>query len=467
MKSREEVKNKRVGWQTSPVERISYGMYFVGQNLLYMIVTAFAVLFLMNRGLNEAVVASVLLIPKIWDAINDPVFGVIMDKVKFRKGRFLPWLKISWIFIPLTTIFLFSMPDSLPQGAKIAWAIIGYILWDTSYTMCDAPIFALSTSMSSVVQERTAILSFGRLCATVASIVVTLLIEAVYMSVGWMVLAIALSVTAMLLMLPILIFGKERSHAKNEVEPTMGEMFRMIVKNKYLLIFFASYLLIASTMSVEILIPIFAQYVLGSTDAGTILLGICMVPMVIIAGLVPTLAKRVDKFWLYIASLSLYVLASLLQFFISYNNDMALYLTMFVRAIGFGGYNVLLFLFEPDIMEYGHYLTGERQEGVCFSLQTFVTKLAGAIVSSLSLIILGWFGFASGEANPVTGIVSPLAGQGFWAVFTLISAIGSVIAIPILLKFYKLRDRDVQLMSMCNNGDITREECDRQLSRQY
>ncbi len=140
---------------------------------------------------------------------------------------------------------------------------------------------------------------------------------------------------------------------------------------------------------------------------------------------------------------------------------------MFIRAIGFGGYNILLFLFVPDLVEYGHYTTGERQEGICFSLQTFMTKLTAAIVSSLSLVILGWFGFASANADSVTGVVDAAAGQGFWIVFTLASAVGSVLALPVLMRFYLLRDSDVQLMSLCNNGELAREECEKQLSHRY
>ncbi len=454
-------------WQTSRIERMSYGLYFAGQNLFYMIFSTFTALFLINKGLSEATVASILLIPKIWDAVNDPVFGILMDKAKFRRGRFLPWLKISWILIPASTIFLFCMPETLPQGAKIAWAILGYILWDTSYTMCDAPIFALSTSMSAIVEERTFILSFGRLFATAGSILATLGIEALYMSTGWAALAVGLSVLAMLMMLPVLIFCKERSHAHNEAEPTFQDMLRALMKNKYLLVFFISYFFIASTMSVEILIPIFAHYVLGSTAAGTILLGICTVPMIGIAVLIPAITKKVDKFRLYIFSLTVFIAASILQYFTGYQNSGLLYGTMFIRAIGFGGYNILLFLFVPDLVEYGHYRTGERQEGICFSLQTFMTKLTAAIVSSLSLVVLGWFGFASANADSVTGIVDTAAGQGFWIVFTLASAVGSILALPVLMRFYRLRDSDVQLMSLCNNGELTREECEKQLSHRY
>lgn len=449
---------------TTFMEKLSYGLYFTGQNLLYIIVSSYTSLFLINHGLNEALIAAVLIVPKIWDAVNDPIFGVIVDKVKFKKGRFLPWLRISWAFIPLATIFFFSMPTHLPEGVKVAWAVIGYVLWDTGYTMCDAPIFALSTSMSPYPEERTAILSFGRLCATVGGIAATLGVEAVYMKTGWSLLSIILSAAAMLLMLPILIVGKERSHAEIEKTSSLKDIVYGLMHNKYLIIYYISYFLISSTMTVEHIIPIFAQYVLGSTDMGTILVGICIAPMIIAAAAVPLLSKKVDKLYLYVAAIGLFAVSSIVQYFIGYENTFALYAATAVRGIGYGGFSVLSFLFTPDIVEFGHYKTGKRQEGVCFSLQTFMTKLTAAIVSSLSLVLLALFGFAAANADKITGMVDASAGKGCWAVFTWVASIGSILGIPILLSAYKLRDKDVKLMSMCNNGEISKEECEKMLS---
>ena len=129
-----------------------------------------------------------------------------------------------------------------------------------------------------------------------------------------------------------------------------------------------------------------------------------------------------------------------------------------------GGISAAIYMFVPDLVEYGHYATGERQEGICFSMQTFVTKLTGAIVASFSLVLLSAAGFSAADADPVTGVVGEAAGRACWAVFTLVPVIGAVLGAFILIKWYKLRGADVQLMSRCNNGEISREECEKQLT---
>ena len=136
---------------------------------------------------------------------------------------------------------------------------------------------------------------------------------------------------------------------------------------------------------------------------------------------------------------------------------------MALRGVGLVGYNVLVYMFTPDCVEYGQYVTGVRQEGITFSIQTCVTKLSAALMSSLSLVLLSLFGFKAANADSITGVVDPAGAFGCWNVLTWISAIGPVMAIMILIAKYRLRDNAVSLMAKCNAGDITKEDCEKQL----
>lgn len=453
--------------QTTKKERLSYYSYFIGQNLFYIIIASFISLFLLNHGVSEAVAASVVIAPQIWDVINDLIFGRIVDKAHLKGGKFMPWLKISWLCIPATTIFIFCMPESLSVTAKCVWVFIGYCLWSVAYTMCDTPIYALSTAMTEKVQERNSILSIGRLTGTAALVVGTLAIEGLYMTMGWKLLSICLSVVSMLLMLPILFFGTERNAVHSSGAPTLKEMFQALWENKFLIVFYIAFFVVGVTNTVQTVIPMFAQYVLGSAEKGTILLAMAILPAIVVAIFIPSLCKKIDKFWLYIGCLVIFVLASIIQYFIGYSSDIPLYITMALRGVGLVGYNVLVYMFTPDCIEYGQYKTGVRQEGITFSIQTSVTKLSGALMNSISLLLLAAFGFKAANADPVTGVVDAVGAQGCWHVLTWISAIGPIIAIILLVGRYKLRDKDVNVMAQYNNGEISKEECDQQLSRQF
>ena len=94
--------NKHPEYMTTPPERLSYWTYFIGQNVYYNITAAFISTYLAMQGISLAKVGLVLLIVKVWDAVNDPIFGFIFDKIKFRNGqKSLPWLRIAVLLIPV------------------------------------------------------------------------------------------------------------------------------------------------------------------------------------------------------------------------------------------------------------------------------------------------------------------------------------------------------------------------------
>ena len=117
-------------WQTSKVERLSYYLFFAGQLIFNTIVTSYVLILLLNNGVSEVLAGTIILAPKIWDAVNDTLFGFVVDKLRLKGGRFLPWIKLSAIIMPLATIFLFSVPEVLSVTGKCVWIVIGYILWD-------------------------------------------------------------------------------------------------------------------------------------------------------------------------------------------------------------------------------------------------------------------------------------------------------------------------------------------------
>jgi Na+/melibiose symporter-like transporter len=126
----------------------------------------------------------------------------------------------------------------------------------------------------------------------------------------------------------------------------------------------------------------------------------------------------------------------------------------------------------PDVIEYSRYMTGKDCAGICASLTTFVNKLSAAIAASLGLFILGMSGWVDVEATDFADLAAQAVPQtqtaldALWIIFALIPAIGIILSV-VIMAFYKLKDKDIALMIKCNAGEITREECEAQLSRKY
>ena len=155
--------NKHPDYMTTAGERLSYWTYFIGQNVYYNITAAFISTYLAMQGISLGKVAIVLLVVKVWDAVNDPIFGYIFDKVRFKSGqKSLPWLRIAVLLIPVVTIILFSIPSGMSEGAKLIWFGVAYLLWDTVYTLTDVPAYAMLNTMTANLQERNLLLSVNR-----------------------------------------------------------------------------------------------------------------------------------------------------------------------------------------------------------------------------------------------------------------------------------------------------------------
>jgi sugar (glycoside-pentoside-hexuronide) transporter len=449
-------------FSSSVGERVSYGSYFLGQNIFYILVLTYLIVYFTDMGIPAATVALIALIVKVWDAVNDPIFGGIVDRVRFKKGKFVPWLRISLVAIPVATVFLFAIQPGMPLGLKIFWAAFGYILWDMAYTVCDVPIFGLVTTITANLQERTVFISIGRVLAVFAAILISVLIGGVRQALGgWFGTTVVLSIVGLITMIPICFTARERiaPPAANK-EAGLKEILGYVVKNKYLLIFYSAMIISRGLFIDQGLVMYVIRYNLGNEAYIMLITIINIVPMMLASGFVPAITKRLDKFTLYFWSFVVYVVIGVIAFFVGYQSVPAYLAMLALRALPAGIINGLAFFFTPDIVEYGNYKLGINAPGISFSIQTFSTKLMAALSTAAAAAALGFIGFVSGE-----GAAQPagFAGQ-LWAINCWIPIAACLISLPVL-RLYKLRDKYVKIMTDCNTGVISREQAELELAR--
>ncbi|MDR3644758.1 MAG: MFS transporter, partial [Clostridia bacterium] len=147
---------------TSPLERASYGSFFFGQNIIYVLQFQFLTYYYTESvGLSIASATLLLLVARILDAVYDPIMGAIVDKHPFKKDKYLPWIRIATYFVPLSLVFVFVNVGQT-YNQKLIYAYVTYILWGMLYTISDSPLFSLSTAMTNHVYERDKLIAFGR-----------------------------------------------------------------------------------------------------------------------------------------------------------------------------------------------------------------------------------------------------------------------------------------------------------------
>ncbi|MDR0640858.1 MAG: glycoside-pentoside-hexuronide (GPH):cation symporter, partial [Treponema sp.] len=419
-------KNFRTGFGA----RFSYGGYFLGQNIYYMLLISYMTVFFTDVGIPAITVAAIALVVKIWDAVNDPIFGGIVDRVRFKKGKFLPWVKVSLVVIPLSTIFLFTIPPDISLTMKVMWAALGYILWDTAYTICDVPIFGLVTTVTDNIYERTSYIAIGRVLGIFAAILVSMLIGGVRQAIGgWLPTVVILSSAALVFMIPVCFTAKEKyAPPADENKVGLKDMFRFIIKNKYLLIIYSSLIIAMGLNTGSGLTMYFTRYNLGNEAFIMTMTLLQITPMMLSSALIPFITRRIDKFYVLFWSLLASGVLGIIAYFIGYTNQALFFGFLILRNIVYSGTVAVMYLFTPDCAEYGRYQTGIAAPGISFSIQTFSAKLISALSTSLGALALSLIGFVEMEGAVQT--------EGFpqrlWIVFTLIPSFVYFLALPVL-----------------------------------
>lgn len=460
------MKNKHdSGFVTTKKERLAYCLFFLGQNILWGY-AGYVETFLTDIGLVASTAAIILLVPKLWDAVNDVLFGYLIDRHTFKNGqKFIPWVRIGTTAIGITTVVLFAIPESAAQSVKIVWFLLAYIIFDISYTILDAPAYAVTTVMTADVEERTSIIAGGKLWAMVGGVIATLLVPILRPMLGWFVACVVFVAVSLVLMIPMLFSVKERHSATAlaEANPGIRDMLDYLKHNKYLIVVLIAFLLLGLASLEQKMAIYMGRICLGQENTATLVAGGAAVSVILVSAIVPKLSRKWDKFYVLCAGLAFTIVMNIVAYFIGYDNLIVTIVMTMLKCSGFGFWSVVIYMLIADTVEYGTYKTGTRAAGISFSLQTFVAKLKNGLIGTVILLSLSAVGFVEGE-----GAIQPEGvADGVWALFCLLPAAGFAIALVILLLFYKLRTRDVQIMSRYNNGELTREEAMTQLADKY
>ncbi|MDR1794931.1 MAG: MFS transporter [Erysipelotrichaceae bacterium] len=451
--------NKKLVYQTSLAERLLFGCYGTGLSIYFVLVGTYLNQYCLTEAAIPAeILALVFLIAKIWDGINDPIFGVIVDRVRLKSGKFLPWMRIATLALPFTASLMFFVPSGIPGWLKGVYIMVTYMLYDSASTLTEVPYFAITTAMSDNPEERSQIISTSKIVALVPAFLVVF-IPWMYQHLGWQVTIILFALLSMASMLPGCFLLKERYTPVSEQPPKLRDFWTYLKGNKYLLIYFFSAVVYGITNTSGNMGNLFAIYNLGDESMINALLFAGFIPWIVAMVFVKQVIGKIDKITLLLMAQAITIAVSVFLLFAGYANVILVIVCTIIRGFSMGLHTTLFFLFAPDFAEYGTYKSGIHAEGTAFSIQSLASKLINALASAFGLMFLAAFQFQEGST-----VQSAQALQGIWYLVSIMPAIGAVLQSLILIFFYKLTDKDVQIMSQVNHNEISREEGERLLA---
>lgn len=423
-------------------EKVSFGLADGFGMLLNLIIANYLVYFYTNAvGISLVTAGTITLIARIWDGINDPIMGIIVDKTKTKYGKARPYL--LWFAIPfaLISVSLFLVPDISTQG-KTGYALFTYLLYTTVFTAVYLPYGALGALMSNDQKERSSLQTYRMVTYSITALSMGFIPSmADFFGGGNIKLGyvITISIYAVLSAIGFLLAFKnceERVHTGETVEKVP---FKVSLKNLYLnrpWITLALYQLL-HWIKVGIIGTSTMYYLLYFMGVSEFQIGIySMIPSLV--GLVSTAyAGKIEQFFKgkRNALMALNMLM-LIGYFGSIaagtNYTMALCFTC-ISYLFMSPSLVYMYASIADTVEYGEWKTGVRAEGIIFAGQSFTSKVGPGLGTSICTLLLAGIGF-NPEA-PVAAAVNSIPALVFGA-----AAFISVVQVCIL-KFYNLTDK--------------------------
>jgi glycoside/pentoside/hexuronide:cation symporter, GPH family len=427
------------------VEKVGYGLGDTASNLYFQMFIIFLMFFYTDIfGIPAAAAGTMLVVSRFWDAVNDPLMGIIADRTNTRWGKFRPYL--IWISGPLAVIgvFTFFTPDFSVTG-KIIYAYITYTLIMMAYTAINIPYSALMGVLSPNTIERTSVSTYRFVLAFVGAFLVqglTLPLVNFFgkgdQAVGFPFTMGFFGILAGLMFYITFKTTKERVQPPPLQKSSLKNDLKDLRRNKPWMI-----LLIMGVFSLGYAILrggtiiYYFKYYLENTALTSLFMVLGTVA--VIAGVACTqfFARRIGKKKLYIIVMTFASLLTMLFYFIPRENITLIFAVHILISFAMGPQAPLLWAMYADTADYSQWKNGRRATGLVFSAATFAQKFGIALGGGLLGWLLAYFGFIANVPQ------TPETLNGIILMMSFIPAIGSMIA-AIAAFFYPLDDTTMQ-----------------------
>ena len=435
-----DVQHVDAGETLSTREKIGYGLGDAGGHCISDLISGFLLFFYTDvYGLSPAIVGAMFFILRIFDAITDPVMGVIADRTRSRWGRFRPWQ--LWVAVPLGVIGIltFTVPDMSPD-MKIAWAFGTYFLLSVGYSAINVPYCALINAMTRRHDQVMSCQSWRFVLSGMAGFLVAVGLPWMVeffgkgnLAKGYQYGVTVLCTLAVVMFLLCFFWVKERVPLSLVGKFTLRQHLQGLRKNDQLLM-----VLMMSFLLVNILCirgggyMYFISYALhGSTGFMSLFFAIVTAAAILGAIIVNPLSRRIDMVKLYYYTNLVLAVFGVAMYFLPTGPD---YQTLWLACILIN--NIVLGFTLPlhfSIMafadDYGEWKNGVRSSGMNFAFNLFFIKLSWASSGGIISLILVLVAYRPGLENQSAASV-----QGITALQSLIPALFHLVLALCLLK---------------------------------
>lgn len=360
--------------------------------------------------ISPALAGTVVLVSKIWDAVSDPIMGVLTDNTRTRWGRRKPWFVLAFFGILTSFVLLWYPVGFDAESSKFIYVLLTYIYFSTVATVCLVPYSSMSSEISTDYEERNNIngmrLFFSQASSLLAAVLPLTIVEQFSdPTMGWLTMAVIFSIFYAIPWMAMFFYTHERVpmgdkrsefHIRTFLAPFSVRSFR-----KLLLMYFLAYL------SMDVVAAVFQYYMyyyLERKDEADLVIGTMLITQIVLIPAVVMLANRHGKAVVYQYSVGLWLAgACLLAAYQPHWPAWSIYAVAALVGSGVVGCVVMPWSIFPDVADVGELSFGHRIAGSFSGVLTFSRKFSGAIGIFAVGMILEFSGYVPPLQEMVDG----------------------------------------------------------------
>jgi len=438
--------------------RLGFGIGDFGLNIFWNMTNIFVLFYYTDvLGLPNAVAGYVVMGAMIWDAVTDPLIGILASRTRTRIGRYRPFILVGAIPLAVSFGLMFSNPG-LEGMPLIVYALATHLLFRTFYTVVGVPYSSLTARMTRSSDERAALAVYRIVFAAIAALIVAALtMDAARglgngdLEAGFGIIATMYGVLAAGAILFCFFVTREDPEIDTgEAMPRFGEILHMLRHNSAFWIAFAVVLLGTSgaTITSKALLY-YLKYNLGAEDLIGLVSAAVALTVMLAVPVWGRLSRHIGKRNVWLSGMGFSITAALALYFNPWEVPVVVIPVLMFGAIGSAAGYFSVWATIPDTVEYGEWKTGVRAESVLFGAVSFAQKLSLGIAVGVVGLLLDAIGYrANLEQGPET-----LA--GLKALISVVPMCFAVVCVVLIANYRLSRDRHAAIVE-----EIARRKAD-------
>jgi len=377
--------------------KIIYGSGDLGFSLTTTIIGAYFLFFLTDVvGIRPAVAGIAILVGRTWDYLNDPIIGHLSDRTRSRWGRRRPFLLFGAIPFALAFMLMWYRPAFESQAALVVYYSAAYVLFDAAATFVYMPYYALTPELTDDYDERTSLTSYRMFFSIFGSLLaftVPMMIVGTFTpenAARVLLMAVVFGAASALPLWLVFFNTKEKEVFAAQEKPRLLASLGAAFKNRPFVFGAVIYLLTWICMDIlQTTLLFYIKYVLGMENQSELLMALIFVTAIAALPFWEFVSRKMNKRYAYAFGIGFWAIVQILLITVGASvPPPVIYFLCVMAGIGVGAAHILPWSIIPDAIEWDEYQTGERHEGIFYSLITLMQKIASSIAIPLVGVLL-------------------------------------------------------------------------------